>query len=97
VEAIKRLEIITDAIEIRLVVETLEAHGLTGYTIVPNVTGRGERGRQRGDDMSGVFQNSYLLTTCPPGRVEEIVNAIRPLLQKRGGVCLVSDAHWVVH
>ena len=96
-EAVKRLEIITDSIELRMVVDVLEAHGISAYTIVPDVVGRGERGRQRGDDMSGVFRNGYLLTTCAPARVDEIVGAIRPLLKKRGGVCLVSDAMWVKH
>ena len=42
--AVKRLEIITDAIELRLIVQVLEAHSLTGYTIVPAVEGRGEQG-----------------------------------------------------
>lgn len=96
-QVVKRIEIITDALEMKEVTAVLEAHGVTGYTVIKNVIGKGERGLQSGDDLTDVFKNSYLLTTCPPEQVGEIVEAIRPLLKRRGGVCLISDSQWVVH
>ena len=96
-EAVKRIEIITDALEMREVCRVLEALGVSGYSLVRDVTGRGERGVQSGDGLTDVFKNSLLLTACGPERVEEIVAAIRPILKRRGGVCLVSDALWVMH
>lgn len=96
-QAVKRVEIITDALEMKEVSAVLEAHGVSGYTVISNVTGMGERGVQSGDDLTDVFKNSLLLTTCSSEQVGEIVEAIRPLLKRRGGVCLISDAHWVVH
>lgn len=96
-QPIKKIEIITDALEMQTVLTLLEAHGISGYTIIKDVTGKGERGVQAGDDLTDVFKNSYLLTTCPAEQVQEIVAAIRPLLKTRGGVCLISDAQWVVH
>ncbi len=94
---IKRVEIITDTVEMNAVVRVLERHGVSGYTIVGDVIGKGERGMRLGDELSGVFQNSYLLTTCEPEQIEALIEAIRPILQRRGGVCLVSDAWWVRH
>ncbi|MBW3637152.1 MAG: transcriptional regulator [Armatimonadetes bacterium] len=94
---VKRVEIITDALEMREVTRVLDAQGVSGYTIVQNVIGMGERGAQSGDDLTGVFQNSLLITACAPERVESLVEAIRPILARRGGVCLVSDAQWVIH
>ena len=94
---VKRIEIITNALEMREVCNALEAQGVTGYSVMHDVTGRGERGVQGGDELSDAFKNSYLLTTCPPEQVSQIVEAIRPLLHKSGGVCLVSDAQWVIH
>ena len=94
---IKKLEIITDKREMDEVRAVLEASGVSGYTIVRDVLGQGGRGLQSGDDLTDVFQNSYLLTTCEPDEVAAIVEAIRPLLRKRGGVCLVSDAQWLIH
>ncbi|GIV85261.1 MAG: hypothetical protein KatS3mg052_2268 [Candidatus Roseilinea sp.] len=95
--AIKRIEVVTDALEIERVAQVLEQHGVSGYTIVPDVIGKGERGIRRGDELSGVFKNSYLLSTCDESQLPAIIEAIRPILKQRGGVCLVSDAWWVQH
>ncbi|MFN4293358.1 MAG: P-II family nitrogen regulator [Thermoflexales bacterium] len=95
--AIKRIEIVTDALEIERVAQVLEQHGVSGYTIVPHVVGKGERGIRRGDELSGVFKNSYLLTTCDESQLPALIEAIRPILRQRGGICLVSDAWWVQH
>lgn len=96
-QSIKRIEIITDAIEMREVRRVLERLGIAGYTIIRDVEGQGVRGARTGDDLTDVFKNSYLLTTCEPAQVESLVEAIRPILKKRGGICLVSDAQWVIH
>lgn len=94
---VKRVEIITNALEMREVRAALQAHGVTGYTVINGATGLGERGAQSGDDLSGAFDNAVLLTACPPEQVPEIIEAIRPILRKSGGVCLVSDAQWLLH
>ena len=96
-QAIKRIEIITDALEMREVCRVLESRGVTGYTIIRDVVGKGERGMQLGDELSDVFKNSYLLTTCQADELQALVEAIRPILKRRGGVCLISDAWWVKH
>lgn len=96
-QAVKRIEIITDSLEMKEVRAVLERLGVSGYTVIPDVIGKGERGLQSGDELTGVFKNSYMLTTCPPDQVERLVAAIRPILKKRGGVCLISDAQWVIH
>jgi hypothetical protein len=38
-----------------------------------------------------------LLIACPEEQVDAIVETVRPLLARRGGMCLVSDAGWVRH
>ena len=96
-QSVKRIEIITDTLEMREVCRVLDEIGVSGYSVIRDVTGRGERGVQSGDDLTDVFKNSLLLTACPPERVSDIVTAIRPLLKRRGGICLVSDALWVLH
>jgi nitrogen regulatory protein PII len=96
-ESVKRIEIITDAREMREICRLLEGIGIGGYSVVRDVTGKGERGVQSGDELTGVFSNSLLLTTCAPERVTELVEAIRPTLHRSGGICLVSDALWVRH
>lgn len=94
---VKRVEIVTDAREMREVRGALERAGVSGYTLIPQVQGRGERGEQSGDDLSDALSNAYLLVACEPHQVEAIVDIVRPILARRGGVCLVSDALWVKH
>jgi nitrogen regulatory protein PII len=96
-EAVKRVEIITDSLQMKEVRRVLDGLSLSGYSVIRDVTGVGERGEQTGDELTDVFKNSLLMLACPPERVEEIVAAIRPILKRRGGVCLVSDAMWVIH
>jgi nitrogen regulatory protein PII len=96
-QAVKRVEIVTDTIELDRVLELLEKAGVSGYTVVRNAEGKGHRGVRSGDDVTRVFQNSYVLTACTAEQVERVVEAIRPVLKRVGGVCLVSDALWVLH
>ncbi len=96
-QPVKRVEIITDSLQVREVCRVLDGLQVSGYSIVRDVTGRGERGVQSGDELTDVFKNSMVLLACPPERVPEIVEAIRPILKRRGGICLVSDAMWVMH
>ena len=82
-QSVKRIEIITDTLEMREVCRVLDEIGVSGYYVIRDVTGRGERGVQSGDDLTDVFKNSLLLTACPPERVSDIVTAThsgRPLL-----------------
>lgn len=96
-KSVKRIEIVVEAHEMREVQSVLARHGVTSYSVIADVTGKGERGVQSNDDLSDIFRNSLLLTTCAPEKLDEIVAAIRPLLERRGGICLISDAQWIVH
>ncbi len=96
-QSIKRIEIITDAVEMREVRRVLARHGIAGYTIIRDVEGQGASGARTGDDLTDVFKSSYLLTTCEPAQLDALIDSIRPILKKRGGICLVSDAQWVIH
>jgi nitrogen regulatory protein PII len=97
VEAIKRLEIMTNSLEIPQVIEVLEKVGVSGYTIIKNVTGKGDRGRVIDDLETQALVNGYVLSVCTEEQEYEVVEAIRPILKKIGGVCIVSDAKWIAH
>lgn len=95
--AVKRIEIIIDALELPAVLKLLDAANVSGYTVFKEATGKGERGTRGGGELSGAFINSYVLTACPPAQVAAVVETLRPVLKRFGGVCLVSDAEWVIH
>lgn len=94
---VKRIEIVIDALHAPAVVEVLGRHGLTGWTLLRVEAGAGDRGERRDDELSGASGNSLLITTCTPEALEALTGDLRPLLQRVGGVCLVSDARWLLH
>jgi len=94
---VKRLEIVVDAPHSARITAVLSRHGLTGWSIVRNVTGSGERGRQHGDEVTGVSSNHLILTTCPAEALDPLIEDLRVLLVRAGGMCLVSDASWLRH
>ncbi len=96
-QALKKLDIIIDSLEMPKVLAILDKNGVSGYTLIDDVKGKGNRGIKDGVEITDVFVNSYCITACQAEKVDAIVAAIRPLLKRAGGVCLVSDAQWVTH
>jgi len=96
-KAVKRLEIVVSSRQMVQVCRILDQHGIRGYTLIRDVAGKGERGMQFADGLNAAFANSYLLTTCEPESLPALVEALRPLLTRHGGECLVSDAMTVMH
>lgn len=96
-KAVKRVEIVIDALQLDRVLAILEKIGVSGYTVLPNARGRGERGARAGDELTGALKNAYVMTACPPEEADRVVEAVAPMLKRFGGVCLVSDAQWVLH
>jgi len=95
--AVKRLEIVVDALHGERITDLLGRHGLTGWTLVRGAKGAGERGRQHADEITGVSSNHLIITTCPPDRLDALLEDLRGMLERYGGMCLVSDASWLRH
>lgn len=96
-QKVKRVEIIIDTPDVPRIVEIVRATGISGYTLIDNVKGSGDRGERRGDDLTLVEKNSYLLIACEEQQAETLVASLREILTAVGGVVLVSDAQWVKH
>lgn len=94
---VKRIEIVVGAPELDALTEGLERVGADAYTVMRNVAGKGDRGARSDDELSDVFRNVYIVIACAPERAAAVVEAVRPFLRRFGGMCLVSDASWVLH
>ena len=92
---VKRIEIVIEEIELENVIDELDRIGVVGYTVVPRAGGRGERG-VRYESLQGLG-NVLLTIACDEQQAIEVIEAMRPILKRYGGVCLVSDAMWVIH
>jgi nitrogen regulatory protein PII len=96
-QPVKKVEIVADSLELPNILKVLDKLGVSGYTVIKNVTGKGERGERTGDELTDVFKNSYVMVACPDEQMPALVEAIRPILKRFGGVCLITNAQWVIH
>jgi nitrogen regulatory protein PII len=96
-QQVKKVEIIISSLEVEEVSEILDKAKVSGYTVIKNALGKGERGFSYAD-FDEESSNSYVMTVCTnEQQLENLVNLLKPLLKKVGGVCLVTDATWVIH
>ncbi len=64
------------------------------YSIINNVVGKSDRAIVS-DDVnlgSSKLSNAFIICYCPQEKVKVIVEQIKLLLNKYGGVCYLSDA-----
>ena len=94
---VKRVELVVDALQVPDLLESLADIDINAYTVIREAHGKGERGTRGGDAFSGAFDNSYIVIACNEEESHKIVETVRPMLKRLGGICLVSDAMWVKH
>ena len=92
---VKRIEIVIEEVELDNMIKELDRIGVVGYTVVPGAGGRGERGL-RYENLQGLG-NVLLTIACDEAQSKQVIEAVRPILKRYGGICLVSDAMWVIH
>ena len=62
-----------------------------GYTILPDVSGRGNRGVRDEGHLSGVFRNMLIVVIAAEEIANRIVEQSQPLLENYAGIVVVSD------
>lgn len=93
----KRVEIVIDALELSAVCAVFDQVGVSGYTLIRQVTGKGDRGDRSGDGLTAALENGYVFCACNETQARTVAETVRPILQRLGGVCLISDCLWVEH
>jgi len=97
-KACKRIEIVIEAPLAETVIEVLKDIGCPAYTLISDIRGNGERGSRRADQLSGDSSNCLFIIACEDlETAQKISTAVRPLLTRSGGICLMSDASWLRH
>jgi nitrogen regulatory protein PII len=92
-QAVKRIELISDEVEMHKVLDSLDKIGIPDYTIIRNVLNKNSRGNASDDiSITGLGGNVYVIFYCREDKVKDIVAEIRPILNKFGGACYISDA-----
>lgn len=94
---IKRIEIIIGRRGADKVFQLLEENQIRGYSRIKNVDGAGDKFSRDGEYPTDVFTSSYILIGCENEEFEKIKEPLRELLIENSGVCMVSDAEWLIH
>jgi nitrogen regulatory protein PII len=95
--SIKRIELVIEALEKQNVISTLEKINIKSYTIYNNVGGSGDRGTRQETVFGEKFENVTFIIACPENRLNLVIESLRPILKNYGGMCLISNAEWVIH
>jgi nitrogen regulatory protein PII len=90
--AVKRIEIISDSVESEKIIEILKKSGVSSYTVVRNVGGAGVKGTISSDLDMMRMENDYVLAVCAPEQVKAVAEGLKPIFNRFGGICLISDA-----
>jgi nitrogen regulatory protein PII len=91
----KRVQIIVKGEDLHLVEELLVKARVSGFTIVPNVSGRGHHGTHEGHLLfNDMHTLDVLFTIVPEDRVDPILAGLGTLFERHSGVVFVSDV-WV--
>lgn len=96
-KSVKRIEIVIDAAHTPAMIKAVKAAGAPAYTLFKDVHGDGDRGERAGDELGNVFRNCCLVIAVDQDLAKPIAEAAQPLLKRYGGMCLVSDASYLLH
>ncbi|NJK37612.1 MAG: P-II family nitrogen regulator [Oscillatoriales cyanobacterium RM1_1_9] len=91
---VKRLEIIVSSRELPKILKPLDEAGVPGYSVIRDVTGKNDWGAVSDDSdfAATTLSNVYILAFCSEDQTKRAIEQVRPVLNKLGGVCYVSDA-----
>ncbi|MFM2313004.1 MAG: nitrogen regulatory protein [Cyanobacteriota bacterium] len=96
-QSVHKVEIIVSSLKLDRVLKILDNIGVSGYTVIDNTIGKGDRGFTD-TDLDRVFSNAYILTVCTDDQqLDRLTEEITPVLKKVGGICLVTEATWISH
>ena len=87
---VKKIEIIANSFELGKILDSLDKSGVNGHAVIRNVAGKGFRGGSEDLDMT-MLDNVYIIAFCMPEQLDTVVKNVRPLLNKFGGTCYISD------
>ncbi|MEG3437999.1 hypothetical protein V0288_12795 [Pannus brasiliensis CCIBt3594] len=96
-KTVKKVDIIVSHSFLPETLQILDTIGVSGYTVLENTRGKGDRGLSC-DDLDCDYSGNYIMTVCSDEeQLDRLVDKIQPLLKKAGGILVVTDARWLNH
>jgi len=91
----KKVEIVVEAPRVHRIIELLDRVGAKGYTVVPNVSGKGHRGVRSEGDIFDVFRNVLVIVVATEPVARRIMEESQKVLENYAGVVYMSDVEVV--
>jgi nitrogen regulatory protein PII len=92
-QAMKKVEIVTEGANIEHLKRLLEKIEIPGYTIFHNLEGKGSSGYREGHLLFNEEDAlAMLMAVVSPEQAEAIVEGLDPFFAKHSGVIIVTDA-----
>ncbi|UXE58972.1 MAG: hypothetical protein KA717_24150 [Woronichinia naegeliana WA131] len=96
-QEVTKVEMIVDHAVFKDVLKLLDQAKVSGYTVIDETSGRGDRGESC-SDFSCFFSGIYIMTVCTNEKqLNYVTEHLNPYLKKAGGVCITSNAQWIEH
>ena len=87
----RRLEILVDRPLAPRIAAAADAAGVSGYTLLPTLGGRGHGGRWSDDQVSGADAKLMFWTVTTVQKADALIAALTPLLDSHGLLVIASD------
>src|ERR1044072_1496310 len=88
----KEIRVIVAGEQRAFVTDLLDRVNATGYTIIGNVSGKGQHGVREAHFMFGEQESLEMtMTVVPEKKVQPILAGLRPLFERHSGVMFVAD------
>jgi PII-like signaling protein len=91
----KKVEIFVEAACVPRIIDMIETVGATGYTVLPKVSGKGNRGVRNDGHLTDVFRNICIIVIAAEDIARRIVAESQPLLENYAGIVAMSDVEVV--
>jgi nitrogen regulatory protein PII len=92
---VSKVEMIVDHSFLPEVLKTLDSLRVTGYTVIEDTSGKGDRGLSC-SVFDCTYRGNYIMTVCTnEQQLSTVIEKINPILKKSGGICLVTPAKWI--
>ncbi len=88
----KKVEIVVRGEDLSFVLDLLERAGISGYTIVHNLSGKGSHGFHEGHLLFNEEDTlAMVISVMPEEKALSILEGLAPFFNKHSGVVFVSD------
>lgn len=87
----KKLEIIIEAVERRRVCKILDEVGVSGYTVIDDLQGRGKTGSKNASDLSNILKSSMIIVVDEEQIINTAIGKLKEVFKYYSGKMFLSD------